>query len=126
MFSLSTRTGILAARPENGVTDKVFALTPASTQRTGEQGSAHLEARERNSIRMPKRKIEPSPGALSLAEREQLDLALLYEKYKRPIHTYVYRLLGNQEDADDLTQEVFVRAFVSWNDLYDHQNLSPW
>lgn len=25
----------------------------------------------------------------------------LYDKYKRPLHTYIYRLLGSQEDAED-------------------------
>jgi len=55
-----------------------------------------------------------------------LDFATLYEKFSRPIHSYVYRLLGSQEDADDVTQEVFTRAYLSWNDLYDRDNLSPW
>src|SRR5215471_868238 len=48
-----------------------------------------------------------------------LDFGMLYEKFKRPIHSYIYRLLGSQDDADDLTQEVFMRAYVAWNDLYD-------
>src|SRR5216683_6916132 len=55
-----------------------------------------------------------------------LDFGMLYEKFKRPIHSYTYRLLGSHEDADDLTQEVFMRAYVAWNDLYDRDNLSPW
>ncbi len=55
-----------------------------------------------------------------------LDFSTLYEKFSRPIHSYIYRLLGSQEDADDVTQEVFTRAYVSWNDLYDRDNLSPW
>ncbi len=40
-------------------------------------------------------------------------LTLLYEQFRRPIHSYIYRLLGSLEDADDLTQEVFVRACIS-------------
>lgn len=50
----------------------------------------------------------------------------LYEQFRRPIHSYIYRLLGNQEDADDVTQEVFVRACTAWNGLYEHERLSPW
>ena len=53
-------------------------------------------------------------------------LSVLYEQYKRPIHSYTYRLLGNQEDADDVTQEVFVRACTSWDGLYERENLSAW
>src|SRR5438876_4998892 len=53
-------------------------------------------------------------------------LSILYEQFRRPIHAYVYRLLGNQEDADDVTQEVFVRACTSWDGLYERERLSPW
>jgi RNA polymerase sigma-70 factor (ECF subfamily) len=53
-------------------------------------------------------------------------LSVLYEQFKRPIHSYIYRLLGNSEDADDVTQEVFVRACTSWNGLYERNNLSAW
>ena len=60
------------------------------------------------------------------AHASVLDFGALYEKFSRPIHSYIYRLLGSQEDADDVTQEVFTRAYVSWNDLYDRDNLSPW
>jgi RNA polymerase sigma-70 factor (ECF subfamily) len=55
-----------------------------------------------------------------------LDFGMLYEKFKRPIHSYIYRLLGSHDDADDITQEVFMRAYVAWNDLYDRDNLSSW
>src|SRR5579859_3340754 len=76
---------------------------------------------------MPKHKIKDLQDAVSPEGQKQYhELVLLYEKYKRPIHTYVYRLLRSQEDADDLTQEVFLRAFVSWKDLYDRNNLSAW
>ena len=55
-----------------------------------------------------------------------LDFGMLYEKFRQPIHSYIYRLLGSQDDADDVTQEVFIRAYVAWNSLYDRENLSPW
>ena len=55
-----------------------------------------------------------------------LTVAQLYEQFKRPIHSYIYRMLGNQEDADDVTQEVFIRACNSWNGLYERERLSPW
>src|SRR5205085_37515 len=53
-------------------------------------------------------------------------MTMLYERFRRPIHSYIYRLLGNLEDADDVTQEVFMRAFAAWNDLYERDNLSAW
>lgn len=53
-------------------------------------------------------------------------LSLLYEQFRRPIHSYIYRLLGNTDDADDVTQEVFVRACLAWDGLYERSNLSAW
>lgn len=60
------------------------------------------------------------------ASSDEATLTRLYEQFKRPIHSYTYRLLGNQEDADDVTQEVFVRACTSWNGLYEREHLSAW
>ncbi len=37
--------------------------------------------------------------------------ALLVEEYKSPIYNLAYRMTGNPEDAADLAQETFVRAF---------------
>ena len=54
------------------------------------------------------------------------DFRTVYERFKRPIHSYIYRLLGSREDADDVTQEVFLRAHVLWHDLHDHDHLSSW
>src|SRR6266700_6901641 len=69
---------------------------------------------------------QPIDGTSCPDDASVLDFGMLYEKFRRPIHSYLYRLLGSQEDADDLTQEVFTRAYVAWNDLYDRENLSPW
>ncbi len=52
---------------------------------------------------------------LSLAERIQGgdDAAFteLMARYKRPILNFVYRLIGNASEADDVAQEVFVRVY---------------
>jgi RNA polymerase sigma-70 factor, ECF subfamily len=35
----------------------------------------------------------------------------LAERYRQPLHTYLYRLVGSVEDAEDLVQETFLRAW---------------
>jgi len=37
--------------------------------------------------------------------------ALLVEEYKSQIYNLAYRMTGNLEDADDLTQDTFIRAY---------------
>lgn len=69
--------------------------------------------------------VAPGTNLLLLSDDMQM-LTLLYERFRRPIYTYVYRLLGNQEDAADATQEVFLRAYKSWEHLRDRENLSEW
>ena len=35
----------------------------------------------------------------------------LLQRWQRPVHRFVYRLLGHAEDAEDVAQEVFVRLY---------------
>jgi RNA polymerase sigma-70 factor, ECF subfamily len=53
-------------------------------------------------------------------------LSLLYEQFRRSIYSYCYQLLGNREDAADVTQEVFLRACLAWKSLRDHERLGVW
>ncbi len=64
--------------------------------------------------------------AAKAADPATSEIVALYEKYKRPLHTYIYRLLGSLEDADDVIQEVFLTAFVSWHGLANHSRLASW
>src|SRR5256884_2558997 len=55
-----------------------------------------------------------------------LAVTQLYDEFRRRIYSHSYRLLGNQQDADDITQEVFVSAYLTWDSLSDRDNLSGW
>ena len=37
----------------------------------------------------------------------------LMERYKRPIMSFVYRMIGDEVEAEDVAQDVFVRAYRS-------------
>jgi RNA polymerase sigma-70 factor (ECF subfamily) len=68
-------------------------------------------------------------GSSDTAASELYAEALLTEAYKRysaAIHSYAYRLLGNQEDADDVTQEAFIRVHFRLGQLRDAARLRPW
>ena len=70
--------------------------------------------------------VHASMTAEESTDNDAVALSLLYEQFRRPIHSYIYRLLGSVEDADDVTQEVFVRACIAWDGLYERDNLSAW
>lgn len=47
-------------------------------------------------------------------------------RYKNKIYFYLFRMTGNAEDAEDLTQDVFVRAFSNINKFRAESSLSTW
>lgn len=50
----------------------------------------------------------------------------LYQHYKRPILNYIYRFVGNLSHAEDLTQEVFVRAYINIKRFVPRAKFSSW
>jgi RNA polymerase sigma-70 factor (ECF subfamily) len=42
--------------------------------------------------------------------RQPLDLEQIFSRYAEAVHGFLYRRVGNREDADDLTAEVFLKA----------------
>src|SRR6476620_8042958 len=57
---------------------------------------------------------------------EEAAFVALYEYYSPAIHRFAYRLLGNQEQADDITQDTFIRAYEHIGRLDDDANVSAW
>jgi RNA polymerase sigma-70 factor (ECF subfamily) len=47
-------------------------------------------------------------------------------QYRRPVLNFVYRLLGHAEEAEDVAQEVFVRAYQHWGEYDPRRKLSTW
>ena len=50
----------------------------------------------------------------------------LYQKYKRPILNHIYRFIGNRSQAEDLTHEVFIRAYVNISKFKPFGKFSSW
>jgi RNA polymerase sigma-70 factor (ECF subfamily) len=57
-------------------------------------------------------------------EREAFDE--LYNHYKRPVLNYIYRFVGNLSSAEELTQEVFVRAYINIKKFVPRPRFSSW
>ncbi|MBV8834866.1 MAG: sigma-70 family RNA polymerase sigma factor [Acidobacteriaceae bacterium] len=50
----------------------------------------------------------------------------LIQRYEQPIYSLIYRLLGNQSDACDVVQEVFLKVFRSVNSFRERSSLRTW
>src|SRR5260370_22675866 len=57
---------------------------------------------------------------------EQEAFRLIFERYSRPIISFIYDLVGDRELAEELTQETFVRAYRSLRALREETKLSTW
>lgn len=50
----------------------------------------------------------------------------LMELYQKPIYNLCYRLTGTREEAEDLTQETFLRAFERLDTFREGARFLPW
>lgn len=53
-------------------------------------------------------------------------LTALFDAYHGPITSYLYRLTGNRETADDLAQETFIKAFRALDRTSPDFNFRAW
>jgi RNA polymerase sigma-70 factor (ECF subfamily) len=51
---------------------------------------------------------------------------VLVSRWEKRIYNYLLRLVGDREDALDLTQEVFLKAYQSLGKLSDAARFAPW
>lgn len=59
-------------------------------------------------------------------EGDRNSFDVLYQKYKKRILNYIYRMVGNQTIAEDLTQETFVRAYINLPNYRERLVFSAW
>jgi len=70
---------------------------------------------------------EISPGVVSRAKCGDEDaFHLIFNRYGRPVLSFIYNLVHNRELAEELTQETFVRAHRNLGGLKDDLRLSTW
>jgi RNA polymerase sigma-70 factor, ECF subfamily len=50
----------------------------------------------------------------------------LMGRYKRPVVSFIFRMLGNADDADDVAQEVFVRVYQKLDTYRPETRFSTW
>jgi RNA polymerase sigma-70 factor (ECF subfamily) len=59
-------------------------------------------------------------------EGDQAAFEVIFQRYERQIYGFIYRMMGNAEDANDLTQECFIRAYRALAQTSPDLNVSAW
>src|SRR5688572_13145449 len=68
----------------------------------------------------------PTAAAKAVADRGRLDVAALVREYHAELYRYAYRLTGSVQDAEDLTQQVFLIAQARGDQLRDPSHAGSW
>jgi RNA polymerase sigma-70 factor (ECF subfamily) len=50
----------------------------------------------------------------------------LVNRYKRPVFSIVYRMIGQYQEAEDITQEVFINVYEKLYQFDSNKKFSPW
>ena len=67
------------------------------------------------------------PQLIALArESKEEALEVMYNAYKTRIYTFLLRLSGDPETSDDLTQDVFTKAYQAFATLTKEHKVLPW
>ena len=62
----------------------------------------------------------------AIREKPEKGFRLLMQKYKQPVYWHIRRITVNSEDAQDATQETFIRVFRSFGKFRDESSLRAW
>src|SRR5215210_5497713 len=77
----------------------------------------------------------PDASLADLDERALIDASLegrsgafdlLVERHRRPVYQLCYRFMGNHEDASDLSQDVFLRAYRGLKNFRGQSSVATW
>jgi RNA polymerase sigma-70 factor (ECF subfamily) len=70
--------------------------------------------------------IDEKSWVVRAREGDTAAFEAIYNRYERRIYAFIYRLMSNAEDAYDLTQETFVKAYSALPRTQPDLNLSAW
>jgi RNA polymerase sigma-70 factor, ECF subfamily len=57
---------------------------------------------------------------------DQAAFEAIFQRYERQIYSFAFRMMGNADDAYDLTQECFIKAYRSLEKTNGDLNVSAW
>jgi len=61
-----------------------------------------------------------------IKENDSEAFKIFYETYKNLVYNVCYRMLNNRQDAEDVTQDIFVKAIKSIHKFRGDSKISTW
>lgn len=71
-------------------------------------------------------KIEDKNLIQQYLKGDEKSLEILISKYLKPIYSFIYKNVGSQNDAEDITQEVFLRIWKNIRKFDTQKSFKPW
>ena len=71
-------------------------------------------------------KINDNEIVLQLEKNPEKGFCLLMQRFKEPVYWHIRRIVVSHSDAQDASQETFLRVFRSFNDLRNKESLTAW
>ncbi|MGA2418331.1 MAG: sigma-70 family RNA polymerase sigma factor [Candidatus Staskawiczbacteria bacterium] len=59
-------------------------------------------------------------------EGDEKSLEILIKKYLKPIYSFTYKNVGNSAQAEDITQEVFIKVWKNMKKFDQKKNFKSW
>lgn len=78
---------------------------------------------------MPEKKenlVGDNDLVLAVREGDSEKYAQIIERYQGKLFVYVFRLVGNREEAEDLLQDVFIKTYRNLNSFDVERKFSSW
>jgi len=75
---------------------------------------------------MASMQVERDPVVAAATAGDRSAFTLLFNRHRRELHAHAYRMLGSHEDAEDLTQETFLRSWASRETFQGRSSFRAW
>lgn len=82
----------------------------------------HLDTNQDNTTR----DIDSSLVKTICKNNDHAAFTQLIGKYQKPVFTFCYRYFGNEDDAKDIAQDIFVKVYLKIHDFRGESTFSTW
>ncbi|MEU1477307.1 sigma-70 family RNA polymerase sigma factor [Streptomyces sp. NPDC005760] len=119
---IGRQAGRLAARPADTLYSTVSELAESVARLRRVARTARDTTQDAGDSVVPGDSVTPAP----VTQLTETDFAALTEQYRREIQVHCYRMTGSYDEAEDLVQETFLRAWRARDGFQGRASARTW